>query len=42
MQVLSESEALALSEPFPYTLVTSLDKNGRPNAMVSPGQQGLL
>ena len=33
MQVLSESEALALSEPFPYTLVTSLDKNGRPNAM---------
>ena len=33
MQVLSESEALALSEPFPYTLVTSLDKNGQPNAM---------
>ena len=33
MQVLKESEALALSGPFPYTLVTSLDKNGRPNAM---------
>jgi flavin reductase (DIM6/NTAB) family NADH-FMN oxidoreductase RutF len=33
MQVLSESEAIALSGPFPYTLVTSLDKNGRPNAM---------
>jgi len=33
MQVLKESEALALSEPFPYALVTSLDKNGRPNAM---------
>ena len=33
MQVLEESEALALSGPFPYTLVTSLDRNGRPNAM---------
>jgi flavin reductase (DIM6/NTAB) family NADH-FMN oxidoreductase RutF len=33
MQVLSESEAIALSGPFPYTLVTSLDKNDRPNAM---------
>ncbi len=33
MQAISESEALALSGPFPYTLVTSLDKNGRPNAM---------
>ena len=33
MQVLEESEALALSGPFPYTLVTSLDKNGGPNAM---------
>jgi flavin reductase (DIM6/NTAB) family NADH-FMN oxidoreductase RutF len=33
MQAISESEALALSGPFPYTLVTSLDKNDRPNAM---------
>jgi flavin reductase (DIM6/NTAB) family NADH-FMN oxidoreductase RutF len=33
MQVLKESEALALSGPFPYTLVTSIGKNGRPNAM---------
>lgn len=33
MQNLNESEAIALSAPFPYVLVTSLDKNGRPNAM---------
>ena len=33
MQKLIESEAIALSAPFPYALVTSLDKNGRPNAM---------
>lgn len=33
MQILNETVALALSGPFPYTLVTSLDKNGRPNAM---------
>ena len=33
MQVLKESEAIALSGPFPYTLVTCLDKNSRPNAM---------
>jgi flavin reductase (DIM6/NTAB) family NADH-FMN oxidoreductase RutF len=33
MKVLKESEAIALSAPFPYTLVTSLDKNGKPNAM---------
>jgi len=33
MQNLNESEAIALSAPFPYALVTSLDKNGRPNAM---------
>lgn len=33
MQNLKESEAVALSGPFPYVLVTSLDKNGRPNAM---------
>ena len=33
MKNLNESEAIALSAPFPYTLVTSLDKNGRPNAM---------
>jgi flavin reductase (DIM6/NTAB) family NADH-FMN oxidoreductase RutF len=33
MQILKESEALALSGPHAYTLVTSLDKNGRPNAM---------
>jgi flavin reductase (DIM6/NTAB) family NADH-FMN oxidoreductase RutF len=33
MQSLNESEAIALSAPFPYALVTSLDKNGRPNAM---------
>lgn len=33
MQNLKESEAVALSSPFPYVLVTSLDKNGRPNAM---------
>jgi len=33
MQNLKESEAIALTAPFPYALVTSLDKNGRPNAM---------
>ena len=33
MQVLKESEALALTGPYPYTLVTSLDKNGQPNAL---------
>jgi flavin reductase (DIM6/NTAB) family NADH-FMN oxidoreductase RutF len=33
MQNLKESEAIALSAPFPYALVTSLDRNGRPNAM---------
>ena len=33
MENLNESEAIALSAPLPYALVTSLDKNGRPNAM---------
>jgi flavin reductase (DIM6/NTAB) family NADH-FMN oxidoreductase RutF len=33
MKSLNESEAVALSAPMPYALVTSLDKNGRPNAM---------
>ena len=33
MQNLKESEAIALSAPLPYALVTSIDKNGRPNAM---------
>jgi flavin reductase (DIM6/NTAB) family NADH-FMN oxidoreductase RutF len=33
MQNLNQSEAIALTAPFPYALVTSLDKNGRPNAM---------
>jgi flavin reductase (DIM6/NTAB) family NADH-FMN oxidoreductase RutF len=33
MQNLKESESIELSAPFPYALVTSLDKNGRPNAM---------
>jgi flavin reductase (DIM6/NTAB) family NADH-FMN oxidoreductase RutF len=33
LQILNESDAIALTGPFPYTLVTSLDKNGRPNAM---------
>jgi len=33
MKVLNDSEATALSAPFPYALVTSLDMKGRPNAM---------
>jgi flavin reductase (DIM6/NTAB) family NADH-FMN oxidoreductase RutF len=33
MKVLNNSEAVALSAPFPYALVTSLDMKGRPNAM---------
>lgn len=33
MQALNQSEAIALSGPHAYTLVTSLDKNGRPNAL---------
>ena len=33
MKVLNNSEAVALSAPFPYALVTSLDTKGRPNAM---------
>jgi flavin reductase (DIM6/NTAB) family NADH-FMN oxidoreductase RutF len=33
MQTLNESEAISLSGPLPYTLVSSLDKNGRPNVM---------
>jgi len=33
MQILNESEALALSGPLPYTLISSLDRNGRPNIM---------
>ena len=33
MKVLKDSEAVALSAPFPYALVTSLDMKGRPNAM---------
>ena len=33
MQSLNVSEAIALSGPHAYTLVTSLDKNGRPNAL---------
>jgi flavin reductase (DIM6/NTAB) family NADH-FMN oxidoreductase RutF len=33
MEILKESEARALSAPFTYTLVTSLDKIGLPNAL---------
>ncbi len=33
MEILKESEARALSAPSPYTLVTSLDKKGLPNAL---------
>lgn len=33
MQTLNQYEAIALSGPHAYTLVTSLDKNGRPNAL---------
>jgi len=33
MQNLKESEAISLSAPFPYVLVTSLDEKERPNAM---------
>ena len=33
MKTLTEGEAVALSAPLPYALITSLDKNGRPNAM---------
>jgi flavin reductase (DIM6/NTAB) family NADH-FMN oxidoreductase RutF len=33
MNILNDSEAVALSAPFPYALVTSLDMKGRPNAM---------
>ena len=33
MKVLNNSEAVALSAPFPYALVTSLDTKGQPNAM---------
>ena len=33
MQNLKESEAISLSAPFPYALVTSLDEKERPNAM---------
>lgn len=33
MEMLNEFQARSLSAPSPYTLVTSLDKNGRPNAL---------
>jgi flavin reductase (DIM6/NTAB) family NADH-FMN oxidoreductase RutF len=33
MKILKDSEAVALSAPFPYALVTSLDIKGMPNAM---------
>lgn len=33
MKILEDSEAIALSAPFPYALVTSLDMKERPNAM---------
>lgn len=33
MQKLKEPEAIALAAPLPYALVTSIDKNGQPNAM---------
>ena len=33
MRILNETEALALTGPNAYTLVTSLDKNNKPNAM---------
>lgn len=33
MNDLKDSEATALSAPFPYALVTSLDMKGQPNAM---------
>lgn len=33
MKILKESEARALTAPFSYSLVTSLDKNGRPNVL---------
>ena len=33
MQNLKESDAISLSAPFPYVLVTSLDEKERPNAM---------
>jgi len=33
MKTLIESEAVALCEPMPYALVTSLDRNGHANAL---------
>jgi flavin reductase (DIM6/NTAB) family NADH-FMN oxidoreductase RutF len=33
MKTVTEGEAMALAAPHPYTLVTSLDKNGKPNAL---------
>jgi flavin reductase (DIM6/NTAB) family NADH-FMN oxidoreductase RutF len=33
MQTLTESDAVALSGPFVYTLISSLDREGRPNVM---------
>lgn len=33
MKILNESEAVALSAPFVYTLISSLDREGRPNVM---------
>lgn len=33
MKKITEGEAVALSAPLPYALITSLDKNARPNAM---------
>lgn len=33
MKTLTEEQAFALATPCPYTLITSLDKNGKPNAM---------
>ena len=33
LRKISTSEAVELGSPYPYTLVTSIDKNGRPNIM---------
>ena len=31
MQKIDNNEAIELSSPFPYTLVTTIDKEGKPN-----------
>lgn len=33
MQTISQDEAFAPSAPMIYTLITSVDKNGKPNAL---------